>query len=36
MIKYPILNKNFKIGVTAPSSGIDSTLHHLIDGSVAK
>lgn len=31
MIKYPILNDNFKIGVTAPSSGIDSNLHHLID-----
>ncbi|UTH15074.1 S66 family peptidase [Macrococcus epidermidis] len=31
MIKYPILNEKFKIGVTAPSSGIDSTLHHLID-----
>lgn len=31
MIKYPILNNNFNIGVTAPSSGIDSNLHHLID-----
>ncbi|WP_414049587.1 S66 family peptidase [Macrococcus animalis] len=31
MIKYPILNDNFTVGVTAPSSGIDSNLHHLID-----
>lgn len=31
MIKYPILNDNFKIGVTASSSGIDSSLHDLID-----
>lgn len=31
MIKYPILNNYFKIGVTAPSSGIDSSLHDLID-----
>ncbi|WP_414051412.1 S66 family peptidase [Macrococcus animalis] len=31
MIKYPILKDNFTVGVTAPSSGIDSNLHHLID-----
>ncbi|UTH03523.1 LD-carboxypeptidase [Macrococcoides canis] len=31
MIKYPTLNEDYTIGITAPSSGVDSDLHHLID-----
>lgn len=31
MIQYPILPNNFTIGVTAPSSGVEPELHHLID-----
>ena len=30
MIKYPILEKGATIGVTAPSSGVPSELHHLL------
>lgn len=31
MIQYPILPDNITIGVTAPSSGVEPELHHLID-----
>jgi len=30
VIKYPILTDNATIGVTAPSSGVEKELHHLI------
>lgn len=33
MIQYPFLNKQAKIGVTAPSSGVPSGLHHLLNQS---
>ncbi|MET3729356.1 muramoyltetrapeptide carboxypeptidase LdcA involved in peptidoglycan recycling [Fictibacillus halophilus] len=29
MIRYPVLNDNASIGVTAPSSGVQSTLHDM-------
>jgi len=32
-LKYPLLKSNIKIGVTAPSSGVDMELHSLIDES---
>ena len=31
MIKYPFLEKGSTIGVTAPSSGVPSELHDLLD-----
>jgi muramoyltetrapeptide carboxypeptidase len=33
MITYPLLNKNAKIGVMSPSSGVPAELHHLLDQS---
>ncbi|TDL38284.1 LD-carboxypeptidase [Macrococcoides bohemicum] len=31
MIRYPILQDNYTIGITAPSSGFEPELHHLIE-----
>ncbi|MCO4097675.1 LD-carboxypeptidase [Macrococcoides canis] len=31
MIKYPRLNDNYTIGITAPSSGIPENCHHFMD-----
>jgi muramoyltetrapeptide carboxypeptidase len=36
MIMYPSLNKNAKIGVMAPSSGVPSELHHLLNQSALR
>ncbi|MCM3758237.1 LD-carboxypeptidase [Sporosarcina aquimarina] len=34
MIKYPTLEKNVTIGVTAPSSGVPSELHELLNSAI--
>lgn len=31
MIKYPVLEKGSTIGVTAPSSGVPTELHELVN-----
>jgi muramoyltetrapeptide carboxypeptidase len=36
MITYPSINNNAKIGVTAPSSGVPSELHHLLNQSATR
>ncbi|MEL3971499.1 S66 peptidase family protein [Rossellomorea oryzaecorticis] len=36
MITYPSINRNAKIGVTAPSSGVPSELHHLLNQSALR
>lgn len=36
MIMYPVLNKHAKIGVTAPSSGVPSNLHHILEESAKR
>jgi muramoyltetrapeptide carboxypeptidase len=36
VIRYPILEKNATIGVTAPSSGVEVELHELVKGSSSR
>ncbi|MBD7968572.1 S66 family peptidase [Paenibacillus gallinarum] len=36
MIQYPFLEKGTTIGVTAPSSGVDKTLHKLLEQAVLR
>lgn len=34
VIQYPLLEKGMTIGVTAPSSGVEKPLHHLLEQAV--
>ncbi|GAF21613.1 muramoyltetrapeptide carboxypeptidase [Bacillus sp. JCM 19047] len=36
MIRYPMFEKGAKIGVTAPSSGVPESLHHLLHAAIAR